>query len=149
LSVAGRSALDELWDARHSLSDQEERRRAADDVVWRMLNRRYSEHEYLSAQLEVAHAHMVGRDLAEQAVMSIIDAPRAPKRDADEVRRLFGDVLSEYGWHRGALERTIAWVRDRQEEAARRDRRAASPGLRPQPTVASAHTARSSARSLA
>ena len=145
--MAARRVLDELWDARRSLWEPDDRRRAADDAIWEIIHRPHSEHEYLTAQLEYAHAHMVGRDLAERAVMTVLDAPRPPKQDAEEARRLLGAVLFQYGWHRGALERTVAFVHDRQEEAARRASRAASPAARVQPAVTSPTTAPSSRRS--
>jgi hypothetical protein len=147
--MARRSVLDELWAARNLAWKQDDLWRAADDAVWQILQRPHSQHEYLTAQLEVAHAHMVGRDVAEQAVVAMMDAPRPQKRDAEEARRLLGEILDIYGSHRGALERTVAWVRDRkEEEAARRARRAATPADRVPPPVATVHTARSSGRSL-
>jgi len=125
--VAPRNPLTELWAARSALWDLDHRRRQVADAVSSLLDRPHSQHEYLFADLEIAHAHMVGRDLAERAVVAALDAPRPPKRDTEEARRLLGDLLSSYGWHRGELERTVAFVRDRHEEAARRARRAASP----------------------
>jgi hypothetical protein len=91
---------------------------------------------------------MVGRDLAEGAVMAVLEAPRPLKRDVEEARRLLGDVLGDYGWHQGALERTVAFVREWQEEAARQARRATTPAARVQPAVTTAHAVRSSGRSL-
>jgi hypothetical protein len=146
--VANRSVVDELWEARRQVLKQDDRRRAADDAVWQMRSRPHSDHEYLTAQLEAAHAHMVGRDLAEWAVMAIIEAPRPPKREVEDARRLLGELLSDYGWHQGALERTVAFVREWQEEVARQARRAASPASRVQPAVAARQAARSSGRSL-
>jgi hypothetical protein len=81
--------------------------------------------------------------------VATLDVPRLPKRDTEEARRLLGDLLFRYGWHRGELERTVAHVRDQQEEAARRSRRAASPPAQVQPVMASGRTLRSSGRSLA
>jgi hypothetical protein len=146
--MANRSVLDELWDARSLVRKQDDRRRAADDTVWQILQRPHSAHEYLTAQLEVAHAHMVGRDLAEGAVMAVLEAPRPLKRDVEEARRLLGEVLSDFGWHQGGLERTVAFVREWQEEAARRARRAASSAARVQPAVVTVHPARCAGRSL-
>jgi hypothetical protein len=147
--MANRSVVDELWDARSQVWKQDDRRRAADDAVWQILQRPHSDHEYLTAQLEVAHAHMVGRDLAERAVMAVLEAPRPLKRDVEEARRLLGEMLTNYGWHRGALEHTVAYVRDRQEEeAVRRASRAATPVARVQSAVTAVHAAHSSGRSL-
>ena len=147
--MANRNVVDELWDARSLLWKQDDRRRTADDAVSQMLSRpSYSQHEYLTAQLEVAHAHMVGRDLAERAVMAVLEAPRPQRRDAEEAQRLLGEMLHHYGWHCGALERTVAWVRDRREaEAARRATRATTPAARVQPAVTTVHAARASGRS--
>jgi hypothetical protein len=147
--MAIQSVLTELETSRRLLWDQNRRRGAAYDVVSQLLGRPHASHEYLTAQLEVAHTHMVGRDMAGRAVMAVLDAPRPRKRDAEEARRLLADVIFEYGWHCGGLERTVALVRDQQEEAAHRARRAAAPPAHPQPALTSVPTARSSTRSLA
>jgi hypothetical protein len=146
--MANRSVVDELWDGRSLVWKQDDRRRAADDAVWQVLQRPHSDRKYLTAQLEVAHAQKVGRDLAERAVMAVLEAPRPLKRELEEARRLLGEMLGIHGWHQGALERTVAFVRDWQDEAARRVRRAATPAARVQPAVATVHTARSPGRSL-
>jgi hypothetical protein len=106
--MATRNVVDELWEARSQVWKQDDRRRTADDAVWQILQRPHSDHEYLTAQLEVAHAHMVGRDLAEHAVMAVLEAPRPQKREVEGARRLLGELLSIHGWHQGALERTVA-----------------------------------------
>ena len=103
--MAIRRVLDELRDAQHSLWKVDDRRWEANRKVHQILERPHSDHEYWTAQLEVAHVNMVGRVLAEQAVMTVLDAPRVPKSDAEVARRLLSDVLSRYGSHRGALER--------------------------------------------
>ena len=141
--MADRNVVDELWEARSQVWKQDDRRRAADNAVWQILQRPHSDHEYLTAQLEVAHAHMVGRDLAESAVMAILEAPRPVEREVEDARRLLGEMLGIHVWHQGALERTVAFVRDWQEEAARRVRRTATPAARVQLAATPVRAARS------
>jgi hypothetical protein len=153
--AAHQSAVEVLEAARRRLWEVDRRRHAADDVVWQLLmSDRYPESEYLTANLEVAHAHMVGRDVAEQGVMEALDAPRPPKREAGEARRLLGELLDEYGWHRAALKRSVCLVRDRHEaansaELARRARRASGAAMQPariDAVVATSHGTRTGAR---
>jgi len=145
--MANRNVVDELWEARSLVWRQDEQRRAADDAVWQILRRPHSDHEYLTAQLEVAHAHMVGRDLAESAVMAVLETPRPVEREVEDARRLLGEMLGIHVWHQGALERTVALVREWQEKTPRRARRAATPAARVRSAVTAVHAVRSSGRS--
>lgn len=85
--MANRCVVDELWETRGLVWKLDDRRRAAADAVSQILQPPHSDHEYLTAQLEVAHAHMVGRELADRAVMAVLQAPRPLKRDVEEAAR--------------------------------------------------------------
>jgi hypothetical protein len=139
------AAQDQLWDL-------DRRRYAIRDVISGLIGGGpHSEHEYLTAQLDLAHTHMVGRDVAERAVLAAFEAPRPPKAEGARARDLLSRVLHDYGWHSSSFESTVRWVARREEEASRtepvlRARRsqsrlaaaAALAGANPQPAATSA-----------
>ncbi len=110
------SVVGELEAAQSRLWDADRRRYAADDAAWQLIKGgRHSEPEYLTTQLELAHAHMVGRDIAERAVMAAFEAPRPARADAEHARDLLRRVLNQYTWHSSALDSTVRYVRDQCE----------------------------------
>jgi hypothetical protein len=74
------------------------------------------DHEYLTAQLEAAHAHMVGATAAERALLDTLGRPRP--RDAwrrDEAEYLFGAVVRNHAYHAtrldAVLDHVTGWIR--------------------------------------
>ena len=114
------TATGELEAAHSQLWNVDRLRYAADDAVWGLIaGGRCSEYEYLTAKLDLAHTHMVARDIAERAVIAAVEAPRPPKVEAERTRDLLTRVLHDYGWHHSSFESTVRFVRDRYEEARR------------------------------
>jgi hypothetical protein len=114
------SVVRELEAAQSRLWEVDRRRYVAQDAVWQLIKGgRYAEHEYLTAKLELAHVHMVARDVAEGAVMAAFEMPRPPKVDAERTRALLRWLLHEYGCHSATFESTVRQVHDRHEERGR------------------------------
>lgn len=70
-------------------------------------------HAYLSAYLEAAHAHMVGEEVAREALRGTLGRPRIrePWR-RDEAERLFDDALREFAYHHKCFPSDVEHVRD-------------------------------------
>ena len=114
-----RSLLRELEAAQDELRQVDRRRWPINEMILRQLRERRPDHEYLTANLELAHVHMVGRDVAAQALIGTIDAPRPRSAEAATARDRMAQVLDEYAWHLSSLESTIRLVSDRRDAARR------------------------------
>jgi hypothetical protein len=102
-----RQAQDELHTIDARIDQEQSNSRAAFDSPVR------DRQAYLSAQLEIAHAHMVGERVARQALRDAFGRPRV--RDTwrrAEAERLFSHVLSDFAWHRSAYRRQVESVED-------------------------------------
>lgn len=149
---AQRSVVRDLEAAQDQLWDVDRRSYALRNAISRLITEGpHSEPEYLTAQLDLAHTHMVGREIAERAVLAAFEAPRPLKVERARARDLLSRVLRDYGWHSSSFESTVQWVAHQQEEASRselvvRARRsrsrlaaaAALAGASPQPAATSA-----------
>jgi hypothetical protein len=73
----------------------------------------HDQHTYLTAQLEAAHAHMVGEHVAEAALHSTLGRPlgREPwRRDGAEYQ--FGQTLRDFAYHRERFRSNVRGVED-------------------------------------
>lgn len=110
--MARQSVVRELEAAQDLLWDVDRRRYAIDDVIWRLIKGGpHSQHEYLTAKLDLAHAYMVGRDIAERAVIAALEAPCPSRVEAERARDLLSRVLHDYRWHGSSSETTGRLVR--------------------------------------
>ena|SRR5215472_13108076 len=105
-----RQAGDELWGAWTMAGD---RRKASWDLSFTKRGPAFSEREHLSARLETAHAHMVGRDVGRRALVDAYLGPRPRVAERGRAQELFERVLSDYCYHLQSLHFEVDGVETR------------------------------------
>lgn len=107
--------VDDLRTARDELERIQARARQSYDLG-RSAGTHRDDHAYLSAELEAAHAHMVGEQVARDALRGTLG--RSAGREAwrrDEAEYLFNQTLSDFAYHYGSfrsdVRHVVDWIR--------------------------------------